>query len=126
MVAQNSLRDMRIAQLVQTWLNVVAPHADYQHNCEAAKVGLEYGNELVSFPCPKCGAVYCDPVEHDMKLQAQHGCIVCEKKRSKYPLEQGNPLAVLGCQLRDSTFFVQKLPVDSSTLGVTDHYSSCC
>ena len=34
---------------------------------------------------------------------------------SKYPLVQGSPLAVLGCQLRDSTLFVQKLPVDSST-----------
>ena len=72
MVAQNSLRDMRIAQLVQTWLSVVAPHVDYHYCCEAAKVGLEYGNELVSFPCPKCGAVYCDPVECAMKLQAQH------------------------------------------------------
>ena len=28
MVAQNSLRDVRIAQLVQTWLSVVAPHVD--------------------------------------------------------------------------------------------------
>ena len=63
---------MRIAQLVQTWLSVVAPHVDYQHCCEAAKVGLECGNELVSFPCPKCGAVCCDPVERAMKLQAQH------------------------------------------------------
>ena len=126
MVAQNSLRDMRIAQLVQTWLSVVAPHVDYQHCCEAAKVGLECGNELVSFPCPKCGAVCCDPVEHAMKLQAQHGCVVCEHKWSKYPLVQGNPMAVLGCQLRDSTLFVQKLPVDSSTLGVTDHHSGCC
>ena len=35
-------------------------------------------------------------------------------------------MAVLGCQLRDSTLFVQKLPVDSSTLGVTDHHSGCC
>ena len=74
----------------------------------------------------KCGAVCYDPVERAMKLQAQHGCIVCEHKWSKYPLVQGNPLAVLGCQLRDSTLFVQKLPVDSSTLGVTDHHSSCC
>ena len=41
-----------------------------------------------------------------MKLQAQHGCIVCEHKWSKYPLVQGNPLAMLGCQLRDSTLFV--------------------
>ena len=32
---------------------------------------------VVSFPCPKCGAVCCDPVEHAMKLQAQHGCVVC-------------------------------------------------
>ena len=55
MVAQRSLRDMRIAQLVQTWLSVVAPHVEYQHCCEAAKAGLEHGNELVSFPCPKCG-----------------------------------------------------------------------
>ena len=50
-VAQNSLGDMRIAQLVQTWLSVVAPHVDFQHCCEAAKVGFECGNELVSFPC---------------------------------------------------------------------------
>ena len=40
-------------------------------------------------------------------------------------LVQGNPLAVLGCQLRDSTLFVSKLPVDSSTLGVADHHSGC-
>ena len=85
---------------------MVAPHVDYQHCCEAAKVGLEHGNELVSFPCPKCGAVCCDPVEHAMKLQAQHGCIVCKHKWSKYPLVQGNPMAMLGCQLRDSTLFV--------------------
>ena len=44
MVAQKSFSDMRIAQLVQAWLSVVAPHIDYQHYCEAAKVGLEYGN----------------------------------------------------------------------------------
>ena len=29
MVAQNSLRDQRIAHLVSTWLSVVAPHVDY-------------------------------------------------------------------------------------------------
>ena len=57
MVAQNSLKDMIIAQLVQTWLSVVAPHVDYQCCYEAAKVGLEHGNELVSFPCPKYRAV---------------------------------------------------------------------
>ena len=68
----------------------------------------------------------CEPVEHGIKLQAQHGCIVCKHKLSKYPFVQGNPLAVLGCQLIDSTLFVQKLPVDSSTLGVADHHSSCC
>ena len=71
---------MRTAQLVQTWLSVVAPHSDFQHYCEAAKVGLECGNELVSFPCLKCRAVYCDPVEHSMKLQAQHRCVICEHK----------------------------------------------
>ena len=27
-------------------------------------------------------------------------------------------MAALGCQLRDSTLFVKKLPVDSSTVGV--------
>ena len=61
---------------------------------------------MVSLLCHKCGAVCCDPVECAMKLQAQYGCIVCEHKWSKYPLVQGNPLAVLGCQLRDSTLFV--------------------
>ena len=35
-VAQNSLGDMRTAQLVQTWLSVVAPHVDFQHCYEAA------------------------------------------------------------------------------------------
>ena len=105
---------------------MVAPHVNYQLCCEAAKIGLEWENELVLFPCPKYWAVCCDPVEHSIKLQAQHGCVVCEHKWYKYLLMQGNPLAVLGCQLRDSTLFVQKLPIDSSTLGVTDHYSSCC
>ena len=99
---------------------------DYQRCCEAAKIGLASGNELVSSPCPKCGAVCCDSVERARKLQAQHDCIVCERQWSKYPLVKGNPLAVLGCQLRDSTLFVSKLPVDSSTLGVADHHSSCC
>ena len=79
-VAHKSLGDMRIAQLVQTWLSVVTPHIDYQRCCEAAKVGLERGNELVSFPCPKCGVVCCDPVECAMKLQAQHRGVVCEHK----------------------------------------------
>ena len=37
----------------------------------------------------------------------------------------GNLLAVLKCQLRDSSLFVSKLPVDSSTLGVADHHSRC-
>ena len=126
MVAQNSIIDMIIAQLVQAWLSLVAPHVDYQHCCEAARVGLEPGNKLVIFPCPKCGAVCCDPVEHVMKLQAQYGCVVCDYKWSKYPLMQGNPVAILVYQLRDSTLFVQKLPLDSSTLGVTDHHSGCC
>ena len=49
--------------------------------------------------------------------------MVCKHNWSKYPLVQGNPMAVLGCQLRDSTYFVQKLLVNSSTLGVTDHHS---
>ena len=48
MVAHNFLRDMRIAKLVQTCLSVVAPYVAYQLYCEAAKVGFEYGNELVS------------------------------------------------------------------------------
>ena len=56
---------------------MVAPHVDYQHCYEAAKIGLASGNELVSFPCPKCGAVYCDSVERARKLQAQHDCVVC-------------------------------------------------
>ena len=80
MVAQKSFRDIIIAQLIQTCLNVVAPHVDYQRCCKAAKVGLEHRNELVSFPCPKCGAVCYDPVERAMKLQVQHGCVVCEHK----------------------------------------------
>ena len=126
MVAQNSLRNTRIAQLVQTWLSGIAPHVDYQHCCKDAKVGLEHGNELVSLPCSKCRAVYCNPVEYAMKLQAQYRCIVFEHKWSKYPLVQRNPMTVLGCQLRDSTLFLQKLPLDSSTLGVIDHYSGCC
>ena len=125
-MAQHSLRDMRTVKLVQTWLSVVAPHVDFQRYCEAAKVGLELGNELVSFPCPKCWAVCCDPVECAFKQQAQHRCAVCEQKWSKWPLMHGNPMAVLGCQLKDSTLFMQKLLVDSSTFGVTDHYSGCC
>ena len=99
---------------------------DYQYYCESAKIGLANGNELVSFPCPKYGAVYCDSVELARKLQAQHGYIVCDHKWSKHPLVQGNPLAVLGCQLRDSTLSIYKLPVDSSTLGVADYHSECC
>ena len=39
---------------------------------------------------------------------------------------KGNPLAALGCLLRNSTLYVLKLPVDISTLGVADHHSSCC
>ena len=58
-----------------------------------------------------------------MKLQAQHGCVSCGHKWSKYPLVQENPLAVLGCQMRDFTLLVQNLPVDSSIFGVTDHHS---
>ena len=85
---------------------MVVPHVDYQCTCEAAKIGLEPGNELVSFPCTKCGPVCCDPVKHSMKQQAQHKCIVCKQKWSKYPFVQGNSFAVLGCQLRDSTLFV--------------------
>ena len=79
---------------------MVAPHVDYHFCYKAAKIGLETGNELVSFPCPKCGAVCCDPVKRSRKLQAQHGCILYKHKWSKYPLVQGNPLAMLGCQLR--------------------------
>ena len=85
---------------------MVAPHSDSQHCCEAAKVGLKHRNELVSFPCPNCGAVCCDPIGRAMNLQAQHGCVVCDHKWSKFPLVQGNPMVVLGCQLRDSTLFV--------------------
>ena len=71
---------MRIAQFIQTWLNVVALHVDYQHCCEAATVGFEHRNELVSLLCPRCGAVCGEPVERVMKLQAQHGCMVCKHK----------------------------------------------
>ena len=49
---------------------MVAPHVDYHRCYEAAKIGLISGNELVLFPCPKCGAVCCDSVERDRKLQA--------------------------------------------------------
>ena len=59
---------MRVEQLVKTWLSVVAPHIDYKHCYEAAKIGLASGNELVSFPCPKSGAVCCYPVEQARKL----------------------------------------------------------
>ena len=103
-------------QLVKTWLSVVAPHVDFQYCCEAAKIGLGCGTELVSFPCPKCGAVCCDPVEQASNLWAQHGCIVCMHKWSKYLLMQGNPLVVLRCQLRDSILFVSTMPVDGSML----------
>ena len=103
-----------------------APHVDYQRCCEAARVRLEQGNELVSLPCLKCRAVCCDPVEHAKKLQAQHGCVSYGHKWSKYPLLQGNPLAVLGCQMIGSTLSVQKLPIDSSILRVTDHHSGSC
>ena len=53
----------RVAQLVQTWLSVVALYVDYHYYYEAAKIGLASGNELVSFPCPMYGAVCCEPVE---------------------------------------------------------------
>ena len=95
MVAQNSMRDMQIAQLVRTWLSVVAPHVDFQHCCDAAKVGLECGNEFVSFSSPKCESVCCDPIERAMKLQAQHGCVICKHKWSKYLIAQGNPIVML-------------------------------
>ena len=36
---------------------------DCQRYFEAAKIGLASGNELVSLPFSKCGAVCCDPVE---------------------------------------------------------------
>ena len=108
--------------LVKTWLNVVAAHIDYQYCCEAAKIGLASGNELVSFPCPKCGAVCCDPVEQARKLWAQHGFFVC---RYKYLLVQRNPFAILGYQLRDFILFVSTFPVHNSTLGVTYHHSRC-
>ena len=116
--------NVRVNQLVKTWLRVVAPNVDYQHCYESAKIGLASGNELVLFPCPKCGSVYCDFFERARKLQDQHGCVLCEHKWSNYPLVLGNPLAVLGCQLRDSTLYVLMLPVDSS-LGVSDHHSGC-
>ena len=61
-----------------------------------------------------------------MKLHTQHGWVSCDHKWSKYPFVWGNLLAVLGCQIGGSTLFVQKLPVDSSTLGVTDNHSGCC
>ena len=105
---------------------MVAPHVYNQYCYEAAKIGLASGNELVSFPCPKYRAVCCDSIEQTRKIWAQHGCIVCKHKWSKYPLVEGNPLAVLGCQLRDSTLYVLKLPIDSSTHGVADHHSRCC
>ena len=47
---------------------MVALHVDFQRCYEAAKVGLASGNELLSFPCPKCGAVCCDAVELARKL----------------------------------------------------------
>ena len=94
------MSDKQVEQLLKTWLSVVAPLVDYQRCYEADKIGFASGNELVSFPCSKCGAVCCDPVELAKKLLAQHGYIVYEHKWSKYPLMQGNPLAVLGCQLR--------------------------
>ena len=68
MVARHSLIDKKVEQLVKTWLSVVAPHVDFQHCCEADNIGLASGNELVSFPCPKCGPVCCDPVEQARKL----------------------------------------------------------
>ena len=65
---------------------MVAPHVDYYQYCETAKVGLASGNELASFPCPKYGAVCCDPVERAYRVKAQHGYVVCGYKWSKYPL----------------------------------------
>ena len=53
---------------MKIWLIIVAAHVNYQQCCETAKVGLASGNELISFPCPKCGAVCCDPVEQARKL----------------------------------------------------------
>ena len=70
-------------------------------------------------------ALSCDTVEQARKLWAQHGYAIYAQKWSKYLLVQGNPLAVLGCQLRDSFLFVSNFPVDSSALGVADHHSSC-
>ena len=85
-VDQNSLGDMRTPQLVQIWLSIDAPHVDYQRCCEVAKAGFECGIQLVLFHCRKCGAVCCDPIEHVMKPQVQHRCIICGHKLSKYPL----------------------------------------
>ena len=56
---------------------MVAPHVDYQRYCETAKIGLANGNDMVSFHCPKCGAVCSNSVEQTRKLQAQHDCVVC-------------------------------------------------
>ena len=39
---------------------------------------------------------------------------------------QGNRLAILRCQQRDSILFVSAFPIDSSTLGVVDHHSRWC
>ena len=50
------------------WLSLVTPHMNYQLCYKAAKISVASGNELVSFPCPKCGVVWCDPVEQARKL----------------------------------------------------------
>ena len=80
------MENKSLQRLVSTWLNVVALHVQYQHCCEAAKIGLASANELPSFPCPRCGAVCCDPVEGASRLWAQHGCVFCGHKWPKYPL----------------------------------------
>ena len=124
-VAQNSLRDVKIAQLVRTWLSVVTLHVDYQRCCEAAKVGLERGNDLVSFPCSKFWHYF-------VTLLSVLGS--CRLNMAVQYVSTIGPsthlcsgiLSVLGCQLRNFILFVQKFPVDSSTLGVIDHYLGCC
>ena len=50
------------------WLSVVAPHIDTKIVMKLPRLVFASGNELVSFPCPRCGAVYCDPVEQARQL----------------------------------------------------------
>ena len=96
---------------IEGWLKVVVPYLVLAGCIKVMKTVLLSGRPVVALACKRCSRQYLDSGEYANWRHTTPLCIGCSHKRDVASQVQGNPLAALGCQLKDNGLWLHIVPI---------------